>query len=90
MKMLVSLALALGLATPALTAGTYSYNDFEVSVNHIDLEECPDGLADGDVFCRVTMMNDAMHVYVFENEGERLFVSVHTFYEDEFNLELSQ
>lgn len=89
MKKLACLAFALGLATPVVAAGSYSYEDFEVSVNHIDLDECPGGLVEGDVFCRVTMMNDAMHVYVFENAGERLFVSVHTFYEDEFNLELS-
>ena len=64
----------------------YSYADFEASVPHIDLDACPEGLAEGDVFCRVTLNNDALHIHVFEVTGEQLFIAVHSYYEDEFAL----
>jgi len=64
----------------------YTYADFEASVPHIDLEDCPAGLAAGDVFCRITMNNDALHIYVFEAEGDQHFVSVHAYHGDEFEL----
>ena len=81
------------LAPPALAhdhAAAYTYADFEVSVPHIDLDACPDGLAEGDVFCRVTMNHDALHVYVFATEDDQPFVAVHTFFEDDFDLMLKR
>ncbi len=85
-------AAALLLAAPALAHdhAAFSYTDFEVSIPHIDLETCPEGLAEGDVFCRITMNGDALHIFVFEEEGDRNFVSVHTYYEDEFQLDFGQ
>lgn len=85
--LLIATAAAL-FALPALGNGRapYSYADFEASVPHIDLDACPEGLAEGDVFCRVTLNNDALHIYVFEVAGEQPFVSVHSYYEDEFQL----
>lgn len=81
---------ALLLAPAALAAEPFTYADFEASVPHIDLATCPDGAADGqgDVFCRVTMTNDALHVYVFESAGTQAFVAVQTYYEDQFMLRL--
>ncbi|MCC5971703.1 MAG: hypothetical protein JJU15_17320 [Pararhodobacter sp.] len=78
------------LAPMPLSAENYSYADFEASVPHIDLETCPEGLAEGDVFCRVSMNNDALHVYVFESGGMQEFVALHSFYEDEFSLRFGQ
>ena len=86
MKHLLFLGAAF-LATPAMASGAFTYADFEASVNHVNIEECPEVVAEGDVFCRVAMHNDALHVFVFESEGEQLFVSVHSFYEDEIELE---
>lgn len=79
---------ALLLAPAPLAAEPYSYADFEASVPHIDLEACPEGLTGEaeDVFCRVTMNNDALHVYVFESGGMQEFVALHSYYEDEFTL----
>jgi len=74
----------------ALAAEPYSYADFEASVPHIDLDTCPEGLAEGDVFCRISLNNDALHVYVFESGGMQEFVSMHTYYEDAFSLQLGQ
>jgi len=80
------------LAVPAFAQepGRYVYADFESSVPHIDLAECPEGLAQGDVICRVTMNEDALHVYVFEAEGDRPFVSVHAYYDEDFDLVLTK
>lgn len=80
------------IALPAFAQeqGRYVYADFESSVPHIDLETCPEGLASGDVICRVTMNNDALHVYVFEAEGERPFVSVHSYFDEDFELVLTK
>jgi len=81
---------ALLLVPAPLAAGSYTYADFEASVPHIDLETCPEGLAEGDVFCRVSMNNDALHVYVFESGGMQEFVALHSFHEDEFTLRFGQ
>lgn len=74
------------LPVVAQEPGRYVYADFEVSVAHIDLETCPEALAQGDVICRVTMHDEALHVYVFEAEGARPFISVHSFFEEDFEL----
>lgn len=89
MKNLLALALAtapFGLPAAAHEQAPFTYADFEAAVPHIDLETCPEGLAEGDVFCRISMNNDALHVFVFETGGDQHFVSVHTFHEDEFEL----
>ena len=85
-------AFVLCASSPALAheGATFAYPDFEVSVPHIDLDECPAGLAAGDVFCRITMNNDALHIYVFEAEGDQHFVSVHTYFDDEFDVEFGR
>lgn len=76
----------LALPAAAHDHAAFTYSDFEASVPHIDLDECPAGLAQGDVFCRITMNNDALHIFVFEVEGDQHFVSVNSYYEDEFEL----
>ena len=43
-------------------------------------------LAQGDVFCRISLNNDALHVFVFESGGDRAFVTMRSHYEDEFTL----
>jgi len=85
--LLVASAAAM-LAMPVVAQGgaAFTYADFEVSVPHIDLEHCPADLAQGDVFCRITMNNDALHIYVFEAAGDQHFVSVHSYHDDMFQL----
>jgi len=86
LPLLAALALA---AAPALAQNPvpFLYEQFEASVPHIDLDTCPAALAQGDVFCRVTLNSDALHVFVFESGGERAFVTMRTYYEDEFALD---
>ncbi|MGY6704435.1 hypothetical protein [Roseinatronobacter sp.] len=40
----------LALPVSAHDHAPFTYADFEVSVPHIDLDDCPVGLAEGDVF----------------------------------------
>jgi len=85
---LIIAAVSALLALPALAHdhAAYSYADFEASVPHVDLDECPAGLAEGDLFRRITTNNDTLHIYVFKAGGDRHFASVHTCHEDEFEL----
>jgi hypothetical protein len=84
--LLIAAAALIALPAAAHDHAAYTYADFEASVPHIDLDTCPEGLAEGDVFCRITMNNDALHIYVFESDGDMSFVSVHSYFEDEFEL----
>lgn len=78
----------LALPVPAQERASLTYADFEASVPHIDMADCPPALAEGDVFCRITMNNDALHVYVFAAGGDQHFVAVHSYHEDAFSLVL--
>lgn len=84
-RLSTALAVLLATAAPALSEG-YVYADFEASVPHIDLPECPEGLAAEPAFCRVTLNNHAVHVHVFAEAGEQPFLGVHSYYEEEFGL----
>ncbi|MGY6632621.1 MAG: hypothetical protein ACXIU8_02640 [Alkalilacustris sp.] len=85
----LSLVVACGLALPA-AATDYVYADFEASVPHIDLPECPERLATEPAICRVTVANDALHVHVFAADGDQRFLGVHSYYEDAFELVLAR
>jgi hypothetical protein len=87
MRMPLSLSVLFLFSAPALASNPFTYADFEAAVNHINLAECPEGLAEGDIFCRASMAHDALHVWVFSNEGEMPFVSVQSYYEDEIEIE---
>ncbi|MFN3663835.1 hypothetical protein [Yoonia sp.] len=89
-SVMIATAVLFGMPAAAHDHPSLTYADFESSVPHIDMDACPPDLAIGDVFCRITMNNDALHIYVFENDGDSPFVSVHTFYEDEYELTFSQ
>ncbi|MFN3938135.1 MAG: hypothetical protein ACK4KW_11215 [Gemmobacter sp.] len=89
----LTLALAgalIGLPAAAQDPAAFTYPDFEAAVPHIDMDACPDGMAEGDVFCRITMNNDALHIFVFELGGDQRFVAVHSFHEDEFEIVLKR
>jgi hypothetical protein len=85
-------ALAALIAPPVLAhdATPFLYRDFEAAVVHIDLDECPDGLAEVEAICRITMNDDALHIFVFETEGDRPFLSVHTCFEEDFEIVLKK
>jgi hypothetical protein len=76
--------LALGLAALAMPATAQTqcpltYNDFELAIPHLDLEQCPKDLAKPGVFCRVTTANDSVHVFVFEAKDKRCLLSMKSY-----------
>ncbi|MDO5620551.1 MAG: hypothetical protein Q4G24_03680 [Paracoccus sp. (in: a-proteobacteria)] len=81
-------ALVAALVLP-VAAFAYDYTQFEPSVTHIDLSECPEGAVentDKEVFCRLTIGNDALHIYVFEQGGDMPLVAVRSYEEGQFTL----
>ena len=68
--LLVSPALADDPAPHVLT-----YAEFEQSVPHVDMPACPVALATADHFCRMTLQNDAINVFVFTTEGDSPLVA---------------
>lgn len=52
-----------------------SYELFEDVVPHIDLEQCPAGYADQDVFCRLTLAHDQLNLVVFSEEGDQPMIA---------------
>lgn len=76
MRLLSTLALATALATPALADEplALTYEMFEASVLHADIEECPSELAGEGRFCRATLYADALHIFVFSEDGDQPLV----------------
>lgn len=74
--MKITLPLLALLASPALAADPlpFTYEMFEASVLHADLAECPPELAGDNLFCRATLYMDALHVFVFLDEGDQPMV----------------
>lgn len=75
--MRLSLALlAASLATPTLAEQPlpFTYDMFEASVLHTDIEACPPELEGPDRFCRATIYMDALHIFVFLDEGDQPLV----------------
>ena len=90
MKKIISTAAALSLAgLPALADGdgVLTYERFETAIGHVNLSECPGDLAGEGRFCRMTMHNDAFHVFAFTEEGDQPLVGIRTWYEDEIAFE---
>jgi hypothetical protein len=81
-------ALAILLGSPAIAqqAETFTYQMFETAVLHVNLAECPGELAGEGRFCRMTMHNDAFHVFAFSEEGDQPLIGLRSWYEDEIDL----
>ena len=82
---------ALLLAAPAALAdghAPFTYEQFEASVPHFDLEDCPKDLAADKAFCRMSFHNDMVHVFMFSEEGELPMIGFKSYDEDAYTLEL--
>ena len=79
------------LATPALASGpgeshasgpayleggVFTYEVFEASVAHVDLEGCPAEFDPEVVFCRMTLNNEMANVFVFSYDGDQPLLAV--------------
>lgn len=88
MQRITTIAAAALWATCAVAEdnAAFTYAMFETAVMHVNLEECPGELAGEGRFCRMTMHNDAFHVFAFSEEGEQLMVGLKSWYEDEIDM----
>ena len=83
-------ALAGALTTSAWAAAPHvlTYAEFEESVPHFDLADCPAVMAAPQVFCRVSFNGDAVHVFVFSEDGNQPMVGFRSFDEEGYSLDL--
>jgi hypothetical protein len=72
-------AIAFASQTQAQTPCAMTYETFEFAVPHLDLESCPKDLARKGAFCRASAANDAVHVFVFSEEGDRCLLSARSY-----------
>ena len=82
---------SLALVGPALAADAdcaLSYDVYEASVPHTDLEACPDGLAGDGRFCRLSIVAEVATIFVFDEESGCLVESV-SYEEDEFTVTIN-
>ncbi len=83
-----SLVLMMGTALADSHDCTLSYEVFEGSVPHTDMEECPQSLEAGDdAFCRVAVLAEVATVFVFSFENGCL-MQARNYFEDEFTFEI--
>lgn len=90
-SLFASAAISLSLVTPVLADDhtiTLTYEIFEVSIPHSDLEDCPPSMNLKGAFCRLVMHADQFHVYAFAEDGDQPLVAFKTFEEDEVTLSL--
>ncbi len=55
------------------------YEQFETAVPHMDLETCPESLAQPETFCRATLQHDEFHVFVFSEREDSPMVGFASF-----------
>ncbi|CAN5787475.1 hypothetical protein BH23PSE1_BH23PSE1_10690 [soil metagenome] len=80
---------ALAPASPAAAQEgcAFDYPAYEFSVPHIDLDECPEGVADGH-FCRASIAGDMLHIFVFEEDEEQCLAELMGLQEGAFEIVL--
>lgn len=62
-----------------LADGAFTYEIFEKSVPHVDLDGCPAQFDTDAVFCRMTLANDTANVFVFAREGDQVLLAVKSY-----------
>jgi hypothetical protein len=71
------------IALPSLAAAEdatpFTYEMFEAGVTHVDIEVCPTALAGPNRFCRVTVANDKINVFVFSDQGDQPLLAFQSF-----------
>jgi hypothetical protein len=61
-----------------------TYEAFEFAIPHLYLEKCPADLARENAFCRATTGNDAVHVFVFAQDGTQCLLRMKSYREGEY------
>lgn len=62
--------------TDVLTDGAMTYEVFETSVPHSDLESCPEEFDSILNFCRLTMTDNQLNVFVFSFKGTQVLQAI--------------
>lgn len=62
--------------TDVLTDGAMTYEVFETSVPHTDLENCPAEFDSILNFCRLTMTDSQLNVFVFSYKGTQVLQAI--------------
>jgi hypothetical protein len=62
-----------------------SYDTFEASVPHTDLQECPASMQIEGAFCRISVVAEVATIFAFSEESFCL-VESRSYYDDEFTL----
>lgn len=65
--------------TAYLGNGVFSYEVFEASVEHVDLDGCPAEFDTDVVFCRMTLASDLAHVFVFAYDGAQPLLAIKSY-----------
>lgn len=71
-----------------LEGGKLAYEGFETSVDHVDLDRCPEGLNPEEVFCRMTLASEQANIFIFLQEGDQHLIAVKSYALDEDFLNL--
>ena len=79
LAVLLLIAMPMHAAETVLDGGPFTYEVFEVSVEHADLATCPDGLNNDQVFCRLTIAADQAHIFVFSYDGDQPLTQVRSY-----------
>ncbi len=83
---IVVVSVLLFSSAAAEEAGVLTYEIFETAIAHVNLDECPSEIAAEGVFCRMTMNNDAKHVFAF-SEAEQTMVAIRSYYMDQMSVD---
>ena len=65
--------------TAYLGNGQFTYEVFETTVEHADLEGCPKEFDTDAVFCRVTIASDLAHIFAFSYNGDQPLLAVKSY-----------
>ena len=68
-----------GNGVSVLEDGQMTYELFEASIDHADLENCPAQFDPEKVFCRLTVAAEQAHVFVFDYDNDQPLVAVQHF-----------
>ena len=89
-RSILALSLSCSLLAPAFaqSACPMTYAAFEFAVPHLDIASCPADLARTNAFCRASVGNDAVHVFMFAQDGEQCLLAMKSYKEGEFQLSI--
>lgn len=78
----------IGHAMAASQECAMTYETFELSVPHIDMEECPEIAVRESAFCRLSVGGEQAHLFYFDAEGDQCLLKVTSFEEGSYDFVL--